>query len=262
MAKWLAAELPEWVTLIALVIGLPVLMVLLESLVHRRLPHWRRGEHNDATGIMLSAAAVVYSVAIGLCVVTLWEKRNDARVATEAEALNLLAVAEGGRVCDPQVRAAIDAGVLAYNRDVLAAWPQRVRGEAVPAVGEAVDSLLTVIGGITPQTAAQEAFVRDAMERLTRATELRAEAVRLAHDQQLPDVVWISVLIGSMVVLSLCVTCGVRDDMLRRVLVGGVAATIGVNVFLAVELNYPFAGAVRIEPESYERVVAHLEQSR
>jgi hypothetical protein len=260
MGKWLAAELPEWVTLIALVIGLPALMLLLESLVHRRLPHWRRGEHNDATGIMLSAAAVVYSVAMGLAVVTLWEERNDARSVTEAEAMNLMAVAEGGRVCDPQVRAALDAGVLAYNRDVLAAWPDRVEGRSVPAVGAALESLVVTVGGITPQTEAQEAFVHDAMERLSRATELRAEAVRLAHDQQLPNVVWISVLTGSMVVLSLCVTCGIRDDMLRRVLVAGVAATIGVNVFLAVELNYPFAGTVRIEPESYQDVVAHLER--
>jgi hypothetical protein len=98
------------------------------------------------------------------------------------------------------------------------------------------------------------------VRRLSRATELRAEAVRLAHDQQLPNVVWISVLTGSIVVLSLCVTCGIGDGMLRRVLVAGVAATIGVNVFLAVELNHPFDGGVRIEPESYQDVVAHLEQ--
>jgi hypothetical protein len=157
-------------------------------------------------------------------------------------------------------RSAIDAGVLAYNRDVLAGWELRVRGDTVPAAGSALDSLTASIGAVTPRTEAQEAFVHDAVRRLSRATELRAEAVRLAHDQQLPNVVWISVLTGSIVVLSLCVTCGIGDGMLRRVLVAGVAATIGVNVFLAVELNHPFDGGVRIEPESCQDVVAHLEQ--
>jgi hypothetical protein len=157
-------------------------------------------------------------------------------------------------------RSAIDAGVLAYNRDVLAGWELRGRGDTVPAAGSALDSLTVTIGAITPRTEAQEAFVHDAVRRLSRATELRAEAVRLAHDQQLPNVVWISVLTGSIVVLSLCVTCGTGDGMLRRVLVAGVAATIGVNVFLAVELNHPFDGGVRIESESCQDVVAHLEQ--
>jgi hypothetical protein len=260
MGKWLAADVPEWITLLVLVIGLPMLMLVLEAVVHRWVPHWRRGEHNDATGIMLSAAAVVYSVAMGLCVVTLWEERNDARDATEAEAMNLAALAEAGRVLDAPARSAIDAGVLAYNRDVLAGWEFRVRGDSVPAAGAALETLTATVGAITPRTEAQEACVHDAVRRLSRATELRAEAVRLAHDQQLPNVVWISVLTGSVVVLSLCVTCGIGDGMLRRVLVAGVSATIGVNVFLAVELNYPFDGGVRIEPESYQDVVVHLEQ--
>ncbi|GGN12761.1 hypothetical protein FHR83_003637 [Actinoplanes campanulatus] len=259
MAKWLAAEVPEWLLLILLVIGLPVFMLLLESLVHRWLPHWRRGEHNDATGIMLSAAAVVYSVAIGLCVVTLWEKRSEARAATEAEAMNLAAMAEASRVCDPAVQAAIDEVVLEYNRGVLENWSNRTHGEAAPVVGEALDSLASTIATITPHTDAERAFVLDAVRRLATATELRADAVRLAHEQQLPDVVWISVLTGSVVVLSLCVTCGVRDGWLRRVLIAGVAATIGVNVFLAVELNYPFEGRVSIRPHSYRHVVELLE---
>jgi hypothetical protein len=260
MAKWLAADVPEWVTLIVLAVGLPAFMLVLESQVHRWMPGWREGAHNDATGIMLSAAAVVYSVAMGLCVVTLWGERNDARAATEAEAVNLAALSEGSRVCDPSMHAAIRAGVLAYNRDVITSWSNRVYGRPIPAVGTALDSLVSTVGTITPRTEAQRAFVQDAMGRLTRATELRAEGIRLARDQQLPDAMWISVLVGSGVVLSLCVTCGIGDGRLRRVLVSAVAATIGVNMFLAVELNYPFDGSVRIGPDSYETVVTQLEQ--
>jgi hypothetical protein len=102
MARWLSSDVPEWVTGVLLVVGLPALMVLLQALVHRRVPRWRRGEHNDAAGIMLSAAVVVYSVSIGLCVVTLWDKYEQARQSTEAEAMNLAALANGtGVLGDP-----------------------------------------------------------------------------------------------------------------------------------------------------------------
>lgn len=68
--------------------------------MRRAFPSWERGDHNDAAGVMLSAAVVVYSVAIGLCVVTLWGKLDEAKRATEAESTNLVAVAEGSRVFD------------------------------------------------------------------------------------------------------------------------------------------------------------------
>jgi len=60
-------------------------------------------------------------------------------------------------------------------------------------------------------------------------------------------------------VLGLCLTCGVRDGVLRRVLLVGVTATVGINLFLVVELNYPFYGSVSIQPDAYANVVAALD---
>jgi hypothetical protein len=262
VAKWLAASVPEWIVLLAFGFGLPALMLVLQRLVHRWAPHWRRGENNDATGIMLSVAAVVYSVAIGLCVVTLWGQRTDASRAVDAEAMNLAAVAEGSMVLDTPEHERIRDGVLAYNRDVVAAWPLRIRGEASPVVSADLDALVTTVGQLTPRTEAQKAYVHDAVARLARATELRAEAVRQAREQQLPSALWVSVIGGSVVVLSLCLTCGIRDGTLRRILLAGVAATVGVNLFLAIELNYPFFGSVSVGPDSYRSVVTALEGSR
>jgi hypothetical protein len=262
MGKWLADAVPEWVTGPILIVGLPLLMLLLQRLVHRRAPHWRRGAHNDATGIMVSVAAVVYSVAIGLCVVTLWQRLEDARAATETEATNLSALAEGSRVCVPATRDRIRAGVIAYNQDVVDAWTARIHGEATPKVGADLDLLVDTVGQIRPDTEAQRAYVDNAMVRLTRATELRATSIRVARDQRLPALLWFAVLGGSVVVLALCLTCGVRDDAIRKILIGGVTATVGINLFLVIELNYPFYGAISVKPDSYANVVGTLERSR
>jgi Arc/MetJ family transcription regulator len=260
MARWLASDVPEWLSGLVFLVGLPALMVLVQSLVRRIVPLWERGRHNDAAGVMLSAAVVVYSVAIGLCVVTLWEKLDEAHHATEAEATNLAALVEGSRVFDAGVQDRIRAGVLQYNRDVIAGWSLRVEGDAVPQVSTDLDDLVTTVSGLQPVTQAQRAYVDDAMRRLNRQTELRTVAVRLATDQQLPDILWVAVLGGSIVVLGLCLTCGVRDGVLRRILLVGVTAAVGINLFLVVELNYPFYGSIRIHPDSYQNVVASLER--
>lgn len=260
MAEWLASEVPEWVSILVFLIGLPTMMVVLQILVRRFVPRWEQGEHNDAAGVMLSAAVVVYSVAIGLCVVNLWDKLDEAHRATEAEATNLAAVAEGSRVFDTSVQERIRAGVIAYNRDVVAQWSTRTHGTTSVQVGADLDGLVGIVAGLTPQTQAQQAFVDDAVARLSRANELRAVTVRMAHDEQLPGVLWVAVLGGSLVVLVLCFTCGVRDALLRRVLLVGVAATVGINLFLVVELNFPFYGQIRVGPDAYTAVVAELER--
>jgi hypothetical protein len=259
MARWLASDVPEWVSIVAFVGGLPVLMLLFQALVRRIVPAWERGEHNDAAGVMLSAAVVVYSVAIGLCVVTLWEKLDAAHSATQAEATNLAALAEGSRVFDAATQEQIRAGVIAYNRDVVDGWTLRIHGEPVPKVSEDLEGLVQIVTRLAPESAAQHAFVDDAVARLARASELRTISVRAARDQQLPDVLWVAVLGGSVVVLALSLTCGVRDGVLRRVLLVGVTATVGINLFLVVELNYPFYGSIRIGPDSYSNVVEMLD---
>jgi hypothetical protein len=260
MARWLASEVPEWVCGLLFLGGLPALMLLFQAFVRRILPHWERGRHNDAAGVMLSAAVVVYSVAIGLCVVTLWGKLDEAHHATEAEATNLAALVEGSRVFDPTVQERIRAGVIAYNRDVVDGWSLRVEGKAVPKVSADLDGLLATVAGLQPDTPAQHAYLDDAMARLGRATELRTVAVRQATDQQLPDILWVAVLGGSAVVLALCLTCGVRDGVLRRILLAGVTVAVGINLFLVVDLNYPFYGSIRIHPDSYQNVVDSLER--
>jgi len=258
MPGWIAFTVPEWASILVFLVLLPALMLAIQRLVGRAFPKWERGDHNDAAGVMLSAAVVVYSVAIGLCVVTLWGKLDDAKRATQAEATNLVAVAEGSRVFDAAVQDQIRTEVIAYNRDVVAGWPGRIRGEPQQQVGRDLQGLLATVAQLQPRTRAQQAFVDDSVARLARASELRITTVRLARDQQLPDVLWVAVLGGSVVVLGLCLTCGVKDRTLRRILLTGVTATVGINLFLVNELNYPFYGDIRVGPDSYTDVVSML----
>ena len=90
---------------------------------------------------------------------------------------------------------------------------------------------------------------------------MRATSVRLAREQQLPDILWIAVIGGSAIVLALCLTCGIKDRALRGILLAGVSATVGINLFLVVELNYPFYGDIAIGPDSYLDVIRALQQA-
>jgi hypothetical protein len=261
MLRWLSGSVPEWVVLVAFLVGLPALVLAVQGPIHRRAPLWRRGEHNDAIAIMLSTAAIVYSVSIGLCVITLWGQHDEAHQAIDAEAANLAAVAEGSVVFEPPVRDHVRAAVIAYNREVIDGWPELTGGDVAVVGDDGLGDILGYLGRLTPETAAQRAFLLDAVQRLARATELRAAVVRQASQPQLPNVLWVSVIGGSIVVLALSLTCGVRDPTLRLILLAGVAATIGINLFLVIELSYPFYGSISVGPDGYVAVVAGLERA-
>jgi hypothetical protein len=262
VARWLAASVPEWAAAVCFLVLLPTVMVLVQIWVHRRFSRLRNGESNDVAGIMLSAAVVAYSIAVGLCVITLWGKVDDAQRTTEAEATNLLALAGGSGVFGTAVQEQIRAGVIAYNTDVVDHWSARIHGEASDAVRQDLGGLVTTVGALRPETEAQRAFVDNAVVRLGRAAELRAAAVDRAQEQQLPGVLWIAVLGGSVIVLGLSLTCGVRDSALQGILLAGLTVTVGINLFLVVELNYPFYGDIAIGPDSYQDVVTTLTQMR
>ena len=222
-------------------------MVLTQKLVHRRFPHWRSGLHNDAAGIMVSAAVVVYSVSIGLCIISLWDEYEEARQATEAEAVNLARWPPAPPSSPTPEHQRIRNSVLAYNRDVVQHWPRALPATPPLRAARELEALVATVGQIKAETDAQRAFVDDATARLARAFELRTISLSQIHDQQLPSVLWIAVLAGSTIVVGLCMTCGVQDEALRRILFAGVVAIVGMNLFLVGGAQLPVLRRLRAQ---------------
>lgn len=260
MARWLATNLPEWLVGLVLLGGLPALMALVQTLLYRRLPHWRRGAHNDAGAIIVPTAALVYSVAVAFVVITLWDRYEEINTAHEEEATNLVALVHGSEVFDASISAQVRAQVLKYNEDVVAGWDGRIGGADTPQAHSDLDQLMATVRDLEPRTQAQTAYVDDAVQRLTRAVELRQRSLRLVGDEQLPGILWFAVMGGSVIVLGLCLTCGIDDGALRHILLIGVTMSIAINILLVIELNYPYHGDFAVGPESFEHAAAELRQ--
>lgn len=258
MAQWLATYPPEWLLGIIAIVVLPALMVALQAAIYRKIPAWRTGANNDATVSVISTSAVVYSIAVGLVVVTLWGRFDGIKQANEDEAANLVAVAEGSRVFADADSEPIRSQVVRYGRDVIGNWDNRVQGREIVQVGQDLDDLLTLVRRLSPGTEAQKAYVDDTVARLGRARELRYKAARLASEAQLPGLLWLSIVVGSLVVVGMCLICSVEDGALRQILLIGITMLVAVNVLLVIELNYPFYGEFKVGPDSFQRMLAEL----
>jgi hypothetical protein len=71
-------------------------------------------------------------------------------------------------------------------------------------------------------------------------------------------VMWIGVLVATVALLSLCPLFGLDDPPVRRVLLALASAVIATNLFLVVEMNFPYYGSFSVGPDAYRAVVATL----
>lgn len=294
MELWLVQDVPAWLVAVLLMIGLPILMLALDVLIHRTLPHHRLGRHNDVTGVIILVVGVAYGVVIGLCVISLWERYDEARDTVREEATALTALVPGGSVFDEQTRLRISEAVVRYLAGRVGDWNTRLGAGTVPATvtdpatrtepatttspaaatgpttatapaattgpvpAAGLDELTGIIGGLRPTTEAQRSYIEDAVATVGRAEHYRHDLTVEVGEQHMSPIMWLGVLVSTAAILVMCLFFGLDDALLRRLLLTMSTAVIATNLYLVIEMNYPYYGAFAVTPEAYRDVIAQV----
>lgn len=262
MELWLVRDVPAWLVGVVLIIGVPAVTLGLDVLIHRRLPHKRLDRHNDVTGVIVSLVGVAYAIVIGLCVVSLWEGYTAAKDAVREEAASITALIPGSVVFDEQTRQVIEDGVIRYETDLVTDWKARhERGTERQRTAD-LSQLATTIGSLRPTTDAQRYYINHAIDRIGRAEQFHHDSDAEADDSRMSPVMWFGVLVSTASVLTMCLFFGLDDGALRRLLLALASAVIATNLFLTVEMNYPYYGSFAVGPDAYQSVVDDLRQDR
>lgn len=258
MELWLVRDVPAWLVGTVLVLGLPALTLGFDAVVHRRLPHRRLRRHNEVTGVIVATVGVAYAVVIGLCVVSLWDGYKDAQDTVRAEAVALTPLVAGSATFGADVQREITVEIVRYERDIIDGWPSHLGDRPDARRIAELDRLTALIARLQPTTEAQRAFVTDAVQTIGRAESLRESAKTEADDRQMSPVMWIGVLMSTLALLALCPLFGLDDPLVRRVLLTLAAAVIATNLYLVVEMNFPYYGSFSVGPDAYRTVLANL----
>jgi hypothetical protein len=259
---WLVRDVPAWLVGLLLIVGLPAVTLGLDVLIHRTLPHKRLGPHNDVTGVIVSVVGVAYAIVIGLCVVSLWEGYTAAKDNSRDEATSLTALVAAGAVFDAQVQQQIRDDVVRYESDIVADWHARLEQGAERRRTADLAELTATIGALQPTTESQRAYIRDAIERIGRAEVYHHDSDAEANDQRMSNVMWFGVLLSTAAIMAMSLFFGLDDGAVRRILLVLSSAVIATNLFLIVEMNYPYYGSFAVAPDAYEQVITDLRMDR
>jgi hypothetical protein len=214
------------------------------------------GEHNDVVGFIIAVVGVIYAVLLGFVVIVTWESFNSAESIVGQEASTLRSIHRESAAFPQETREQIQGLVRQYATEVVnEEWPAMADAEpGDPRVGDVLDELTAAIASVPVSTPAQEEFVGAEAQRLSELVALRSERLDYA-DRGIPEVLWVALVVGGVVTVGFALLFGLRRAVLHSLMVGSLAALVGVLFFVTLVINYPFAGDVAVEPEPFQRVL-------
>ena len=124
-----------------------------------------------------------------------------------------------------------------------------------PRVGDLFEEMARTISGTEVDHArpSRSSWGRR-REQLNQLVSLRSQRLDYV-EHGMPGVLWIALLVGAVVTVGFALLFGVERIALDWLLVGGLAALVGVLLLVAAVFDYPFAGDVSVGPDPFERVL-------
>ena len=259
MSRWLVAHVPSGpllVGLIAVIAGGPV---LIGWGLRQGFPRLAEEDHNDALRFVYGVVAFVYAFFVGFLANSLWSQINAADASVRAEGSAGVQLARDRTVFDSPDADRIRQSLLAYHRAAIAEWPVAARGGTSPEADQTLRNLYKTYEDLQPSTDIQKAFLARSLINLDTLSQRRTDRLIEAGVDAGPTwPLWAVIFVTSGLVLGCAIAFGIESPRMH----GGVVITVGVlvaaNLFLILELSYPYLGDVGTSPEPLQVAVLSL----
>jgi hypothetical protein len=260
MTWWIVNYVPSWVLLTALIVLIAGAAVLIQKYVRRRFPAIKGDAHNDATKFAYGFIGFVYAFFIGFVVSSMWGQNNAADGNARAEGAAAAQIARDTAVFDTADTNRIRQSLLMYEHAAIAEWSQAANNRS-PEADTALAHVYQAYEGVAAKTDTQKTLLATSFSNLDKISQARTVRLLTAReDAGLPWPFWVVILVTSSLVLGTVIIYGVEKSILHYPMVTIVAVIVATNLFLVVELAYPYVGAVSTSPDPLQEVVAVLSQ--
>jgi hypothetical protein len=228
-------------------------------LVHRFMSADARSS-NDAVGVVFSIVGGLHAVLMAFVLISLFDAVSTIREGSHTEANSLVAVYWAGDSLPEPAKGQIQDLAKSYTRTVIdQEWPKMRDGEAVSGPGWAIlDRMRAAIDSASAESDWQQARKAEAASQLWNVYQARQARITAAGSQGVSTVVWLALIVGSLMSLSLPYLLDVRKLVTHMILMSAMAGTIALLLFAIYQLQNPFSGGAKIGPDAFNSVLGRL----
>lgn len=235
--------------------GMVFLAVLGFMLVHRRIAVHVRHAHNDVAGFIYAVVGIMYAILLAYVTIIVWEQFDTANSVVEVEATSAYNIYHTVDEFPDPYRSDIQGLVKQYVETTIdEEWPLLADGKSSPRAEQLADQLGTAVAGIPVTTMAQQVLLDHLLsqyETLITQRHLRLfEASVGVH-----PMLWILLIGGALITIGFTYFFGIENAMAHAGMVAALTFVIAGTLFVIVQVNHPFAGAVSVSTEAMEQVL-------
>jgi hypothetical protein len=243
------ASLPLWLAGLLLIV-VPTLITVCGPLIVRRfMPLEDVMANNEVAGFKFATLGVVYAVLLGLAVISVWEKFANAEAASTREAAGLASMYRLSAGIDTASAETLRAALTDYARSAVEDdWPAMAEESESPKTLAALNALYAATLAVPAADGRGTVLLNSLLGELDVVTEARRERLTLA-DGIIPGVIWLVLFSGAALTLGFTFFFGLRNLRAQLLMSGMLALVIFLSLFVALSIDHPFTGSVRVPPE-------------
>jgi Protein of unknown function (DUF4239) len=215
-------------------------------------------ENNEVAGFKFAVVGVLYAVLLAFVVIAVWEDyrntetavRDEAKAAVDLHRLTYGLPMEGG--------AEIRQRLITYTDHLREyEWATMALGRPSPDAAKDLDALSRAIFDVQPQGWREFALYQDALRLLAVLTDNRNERLD-SSDGSMPGLLWFVLIVGGMITLGYPAFFGTTNRSAQMLMTATLAALVALALLLALALDYPFTGDVKISVLPFDQALEQM----
>jgi hypothetical protein len=224
-------------------------------LVQRLVPPGLREEHNDVAGFIYAVLGVAYAVLLAFVVIVVWQDYKIAQTNVESEANELAGVYFLASQFPEPERTRVQDLARTYARVVVEKeWPMMEQGETGPRADSLVRELRLELLEFDPRSEGEQVLYERGLTQIHDVADARR--LRLLQVREgIPDLLWVVLVGGGVITVCFTYLFGLKSNVAHALMVAALTLVICGILFTIAEIDYPFAGAVDIQPDAFREVL-------
>jgi Protein of unknown function (DUF4239) len=254
MAVWVQENLATVLQAVLVIGGMVLLAVLGFVAVHRWTSVHVRRAHNDVAGFIYAVVGIMYAILLAYVTIIVWEQFDTASSVVELEAVNLYNLYHDVDAFPDPYRSDLQGIVRAYVQTTIdEEWPLLARGKFSQRAEELADELGAAVARLPVTSAAEQVrldHILTQYESMTTQRHLRLFEGSIG----LHPLLWILLVCGALVTIGFTYFFGIDNVWAHGAMIAAITFVIAATLFVIVQVNDPFAGAVSVSSDALRQV--------
>jgi hypothetical protein len=234
-------------------------------LVRRRAPEGSYFQDGDRAAGVFGVLATGFAVLLGFVVFLAYERYDDARSGSEAEALVVVQQFETAQFLPVDVRARLGGELTCYARSVVGQeWPRMENGDVAETLSTWAVALFRTLETVDPKSAPEQAAYSKWLDQTSEREEARRDRLHGAAGV-IPGSLWLVLFFSATVIFLFMLFFADSNEgpFTQGMLIGSVVAVMSAMLLLLGFLDNPYrSGPGSLEPLAMERSLRTLDQAR